>query len=214
MATTNELVGWMRKPQSIYVYHGEDATLTFRMRPTVSVSGWTLEFRAKSYATNPVSVTTRLFEEISAVVTELTVEDAQDFPQSGEFKIRIDNEIMQVTTGPGYDTNATVNKEWIVERAVHGTTAATHEAKAKISLFTTPQLLLNNGSNGGVSITDAGAGLIAVTFDASFTSERPTGTYTWELRRTNSGSTYPIAHGLLYLLPSLLSALDGVPPHA
>jgi hypothetical protein len=62
---------------------------------------------------------------MTATQPTMTVASASGFPTSGTFRIRIDDEEMDVTAGQG-----TTN--WTITRAVDGTTAATHAAGAPV----------------------------------------------------------------------------------
>jgi hypothetical protein len=202
-------------PRVYTIGKGLDETVTIPVSPPQSIDGWTLEFRAKATAVNPDSTTsTVLYEDIDDETTAVTVARAVGFPYEGEFKIRIDNEVMQVTTGPALYADGRLNVQWVVERGVHGTTAAEHTARARVTLFSQPQMLLDNGDNGGVTVEDADVGVVSLRFDAAMTAERPAGTYFWTLRRTNAGFSQLVANGVLYLTPSPLSGLLEPPVHS
>jgi len=62
----------------------------------------------------------------TAAQPSITVASAAGFPTSGNYYIRIDNEVMQVTAGQGTTT-------WAVSRGLLGTSAATHAAGATIT---------------------------------------------------------------------------------
>ncbi len=189
-------------------------TITIVMKPAESIDGWSLAFRAKSAAINPDTKTeTWLATDVADDDDEILVNSTRGFPLYGPFKIRIDNEVMQVTDGVGYYSNAALDLEWSVERGIWGTTAAAHTKRARVTLFHTPQMLLDNGTHGGVTVEDADTGVIELVFDASMTAERPVGTYFWNLIRTDAGSERVIADGTLYLLPSATSAFDEPPLH-
>jgi hypothetical protein len=188
--------------------------VTIQMRPAENIDGWNLSFRAKAAPVNPdLKTATWLAEDVADDDDTILVNSTVGFPLEGPFKIRIDNEVLQVTDGVGYFRNAGLDLEWSVERGVWGTTAADHVARARVALFSTPQMLLDNGDHGGVTVEDADTGVIRLDFAASFTAERPVGTYFWNLMRTDSGYERIIAEGVLYLLPSATSAFDEPPLH-
>lgn len=62
----------------------------------------------------------------SAIATTMTVVSALSFPQTGEFAVQVDSEIMWVTQGAG-----SVN--WTMIRGMGGTTAATHSSGANVT---------------------------------------------------------------------------------
>jgi FtsP/CotA-like multicopper oxidase with cupredoxin domain len=62
----------------------------------------------------------------NATQTTITVASAAGFPPSGQYFIRIDNEVMRVTGGQGTTT-------WTVTRGQLGTVAATHATNATVS---------------------------------------------------------------------------------
>jgi FtsP/CotA-like multicopper oxidase with cupredoxin domain len=80
---------------------------------------------ANYYQVNP-KTTTRGSGLMTAGATTTTVTSASGFPAAGNYYIRIDNEVMQVTAGQGTTT-------WTVARAQLGTAAATHAAGATIT---------------------------------------------------------------------------------
>ena len=201
-------------PQILSVKKAVRETVTIVMRPAESIDGWSIAFRAKSAAVNPDTKTaTWLAREVSADDDEILVNSTVGFPLDGPFKVRIDNEVLQVTDGVGYFRDAGLDLEWSVERGVWGTTPATHSRRARVSIFTTPQMLLDNSTHGGVTVEDADTGVIELVFDAAMTAERPVGTYFWNLSRTDVGAERVIAEGVLYLLPSATSAFDEPPFH-
>ncbi len=57
--------------------------------------------------------------------TSITVASATGFPTGQDYRIKIDDELMEVTAGHGTTT-------WTVTRGVDGTTAAAHSSGAKI----------------------------------------------------------------------------------
>ncbi|MBL8794266.1 MAG: hypothetical protein JNM56_10190 [Planctomycetia bacterium] len=63
---------------------------------------------------------TTLVGDINNSVTSITVASGSGFPASEQFRIRIDNELMLVTTGGSGSTT------WTVTRGVEGTTATSH----------------------------------------------------------------------------------------
>lgn len=209
---------------TLTVRKGNQEVVTIRMRPAESLDGWLLEFRAKSAAVNPkvdattaafpsVAVATYLTDDIDDETTQLSITTTRGFPLEGPFKVQVDNEIMQVTDGVGWYGNGELNTLWTVERGMWGTTAAEHLKRARVTLWYTPQILLDNGSHGGVSVIDADLGIIEVAFDATMTNERPVGTYWWNLRRTGTGYERTIAEGVLYLVPTVNSAFQEPPLH-
>ena len=189
-------------------------TITIVMKPAESIDGWAIAFRAKSNPVNPDTTTqTWLADDVSATADEIIVNSTKGWPLYGPFKVRINDEVLQVTDGVGYYSNAVLDREWSVERGVWGTTAAAHVKRARVTLFNIPQMLLDNGDHGGVTVEDADTGVIQIVFDASFTAERPVGTYHWNLSRTDAGYERVIADGTLYLLPTATSAFEEPPLH-
>ena len=79
---------------------------------------------ATYYQTNP-KTTTRT-SATTVAQTSITVSSASGFPTSGNYFIRIDNEVLQVTGGQGTTT-------WTVSRGQAGTSAATHANNASVS---------------------------------------------------------------------------------
>lgn len=200
--------------QILSIRKGIRETITLALRPAESIDGWQLSFRGKANAKNPDTTTaTWLARDVADDDDEILVNSTVGFPLNGPFKIRIDNEVLQVTDGVGYYRDAGLDLEWSVERGVWGTTPADHSMRARVSLFTTPQLLLDNGDHGGVTVLDADQGVVQLVFDASFTAERPVGTYFWNLFRTDEGEERVVADGVLYLMPSATSAFDEPPLH-
>ncbi len=193
--------------QILQVVQGDSTPITIRLRPAISIDGWTLEFRAVTSARNPKNVISHLAADLSDEATEVNVDAVQDFPQRGRFKIRVDDELMYVTTGPGFDVNGDTNFQWTVERGIAGTTAATHSIGCKIELFQAPQIYMDNGSTGGVYAQDADTGVINLDFTYGATADRPAGPfpYQWVLRRTNPGYEETLCAGLLYVLPNPLA---------
>jgi len=64
-------------------------------------------------------VATTLNGGINNSVTSITVDSAAEFPVQGAYRIRIENEIMEVTAGHG-------TTSWTVTRGVDGSTKAAH----------------------------------------------------------------------------------------
>ncbi|MGZ6728044.1 MAG: hypothetical protein ACXVFC_01890 [Gaiellaceae bacterium] len=62
---------------------------------------------------------------MTAAQTTITVPSAAGFPASGNYTIRVDDEVMTVTAGRGSTT-------WTVTRGAEGTTAATHAVGASV----------------------------------------------------------------------------------
>ena len=61
--------------------------------------------------------TTTLATGVSSGWHQIKVSDADGFPRHGQYRVRVGNELMEVTSGQG--TTA-----WVVERGMDGTTAA------------------------------------------------------------------------------------------
>jgi Tfp pilus assembly protein PilX len=68
---------------------------------------------------------TSLVSAITAAATSLSVSSATGFPASGTFRIRVDDELMNVTAGAG-------GTSWTVTRGVNSTAAAAHAASAPV----------------------------------------------------------------------------------
>ena len=100
------------------------------------------------YQVNP-RTTTRPTGTTAGQLT-ITVASATGFPTSGNYYIRIDNEVMQVTGGQGTTT-------WNVARGVLGTSAAIHAAGATITA-------LANDWYGSFSGVRAGSTNLKVTY--------------------------------------------------
>jgi hypothetical protein len=83
---------------------------------------------AKYYMVNPRATTRTSATTVGQ--TTVTVASAAGFPTSGNFYVRIDNEVLQVTAGQGTTT-------WTVARGQLGTTAATHVNGATITALMT-----------------------------------------------------------------------------
>jgi hypothetical protein len=199
---------------TISITKGVQESVSVQLTPSESVAGWSVAFRAKSSAVNPDTTTaTILARDLAADATTILVNSTKNFPLDGPFKVRIDNEVLQVTDGVGWYTNGGLNLNWAVERGMWGTTAAAHAFKARVSLFTTPQMLLDTSDHGGVTVEDEDTGLFLLSFDSTFTGERPIGTYWWTLNRTDPGLERVLAAGLLYLLPNPTSAFTEPPLH-
>src|SRR5262249_14701236 len=79
---------------------------------------------ASYYQVNPKATTTTAAR--NAGQTTLPVASAAGFPASGNYYIRIDNEVLQVTGGQGTTT-------WTVARGQLGTAAASHASGATVS---------------------------------------------------------------------------------
>lgn len=62
---------------------------------------------------------TTLDGAINDTVTSITVASADDFPNSGNYRVRIGSEVLEVTAGQG-------TTSWTVTRGVDGSTAASH----------------------------------------------------------------------------------------
>jgi hypothetical protein len=198
--------------QTISIQKGVAESVTIVMKPAESVDGWNMSFRAKGSPTNPnTQVATILADAVSDAVTQIVVNTTRGFPLDGPFKVRVDNEVMQVTDGVQWYSQGQLNLIWTVERGAWGTTPAAHSRRARVTLFNLPQMLLDTGTHGGVSVEDADTGVILVTFDATFTAERPVGTYFWSLLRTDAGYERTLAEGTLYLLPGNTSAFEEPP---
>ncbi|MBO0845447.1 MAG: multicopper oxidase domain-containing protein [Nocardioides sp.] len=86
----------------------------------------------------------------NATQTTITVASAAGFPTSGQYYVRIDNEVMQVTAGAGSTT-------WTVARHQLGTSAATHATGAVVTA-------LANDWYAGFTSVPAGATNLKVTY--------------------------------------------------
>src|SRR5215468_1754543 len=103
---------------------------------------------ASYYQVNPKTTTRPT--ATTAGATSITVASAAGFPASGNYYIRIDNEVLQVTGGQGTTT-------WTVARGQLGTAGATHAAGATISA-------LANDWSGSFSGVRAGSTSLRVTY--------------------------------------------------
>lgn len=81
---------------------------------------------------------------INGVVGTMTVSSAANFPNTNDYLVSIDNELVAVTAGAGTTT-------WTISRGTSGTTAASHTSGATVTY-----IVADPGSNGFVYI-DAGA---------------------------------------------------------
>jgi hypothetical protein len=81
------------------------------------------------YQVNP-KTTTRTTATTATQTTAFTVASASGFPSTGNFYVRIDNEVVQVTGGQG-------TTSWTVARGQLGTTAATHASGAVVTALAT-----------------------------------------------------------------------------
>src|SRR5437016_4936516 len=86
-----------------------------------------------SYELFANAATSSLVSRINSSVTSLTVVDASSFPATGNFRIVIDTEIMQVTA---VSTNTLT-----VVRGTEGTTAASHSSAATVTVILTAAAL-------------------------------------------------------------------------
>jgi head-tail adaptor len=72
----------------------------------------------------------RVFDTLSAGIDDndlsLTVASAEGFPLEGAYRVRIDDELLEVTAGQGTTT-------WTVTRAKDGTSAASHASGASVA---------------------------------------------------------------------------------
>ena len=100
---------------------------------------------------------TSLTASITAGQTTITVASNSGFPQSGQFRIVVDAEIMLVTAGYAGLT-------WTVVRASESTTGATHANNAVVAHGVTAGSLLNLGPSG--SFTSISTGTVAANFNA------------------------------------------------
>src|SRR5262252_8927183 len=100
------------------------------------------------YQVNPKTTTTTA--AVNGAVTTLHVASAAGFPASGNYYIRIANEVMQVTGGQGTTT-------WTVVRARLGTQGATHANGATVTA-------LANDWYAGFSGVPAGSANLKVTY--------------------------------------------------
>ncbi len=81
---------------------------------------------AELYTNDP---STTLNGSILAADPTLVVTSSTGFPNSGNFRIRIDNELMLVTAVSG--------NTWTVTRGIEGTTAASHNNGATVNHYLT-----------------------------------------------------------------------------
>jgi len=103
---------------------------------------------ASYYQVNPKTTTTTA--SMNATVTTLHVASAAGFPASGNYYVRIANEVMQVTGGQGTTT-------WTVVRGRLGTAGATHASGATVTA-------LANDWYAGFSGVPAGSANLKVTY--------------------------------------------------
>jgi Tfp pilus assembly protein PilX len=68
---------------------------------------------------------TTITSAMTAAQTTMTIASATGFPASGTYRVRVDDEDLNVTAGQGGTT-------WTITRGVNGTTAATHAANAPV----------------------------------------------------------------------------------
>jgi Multicopper oxidase len=102
----------------------------------------------KYYAVNPRTTTRTSATTISQ--TSVGIASAAGFPTTGNFYVRIDNEVLLVTGGQGTTT-------WTVARGQLGTTAATHANGATVTALATDWYA-------GFSAVPAGAANLKVTY--------------------------------------------------
>jgi hypothetical protein len=127
MASSTNLVGGTLKSGSVSALSGDDTTY---------------------YQVNP-KATTRTSSS-TAAQTSMTIASATGFPASGNYYVRIDNEVLQVTGGQGTGT-------WTVSRGQLGTVAATHANGATVTA-------LANDWYGGFTGLPAGSQNLRVTY--------------------------------------------------
>jgi prepilin-type N-terminal cleavage/methylation domain-containing protein len=84
-------------------------------------------YRADTAYSADTSPTTTMSASATATQTEIAVASASGFPATGEFRVKVDSEILLVTAGTGTTT-------WTVKRGQDGTTAATHNSGATVTL--------------------------------------------------------------------------------
>jgi FtsP/CotA-like multicopper oxidase with cupredoxin domain len=97
---------------------------------------------ASYYQVNPKTTTRPTATSIGQ--TTITVASAAGFPTSGNYYIRIDNEVMQVTGGQGTTT-------WTVTRGQLGTAPATHAIGATVTALANDWYATFGGLPAGVS---------------------------------------------------------------
>jgi type II secretory pathway pseudopilin PulG len=90
------------------------------------------------------TASTTVSGSVSASATSLAVASAAAFPATAEFRVKVDSEIFVVTAGAGTTT-------WTVTRAADGTTAATHNVGAGVTLV--ERAALASCSGGGSPCT-------------------------------------------------------------
>jgi Tfp pilus assembly protein PilV len=73
------------------------------------------------------TASTTVSGSLSASATTLAVASAAGFPATAEFRVKIDSEVLLVTAGTG-------TTSWTVTRGVDGTTPATHNVGASVTL--------------------------------------------------------------------------------
>jgi hypothetical protein len=79
----------------------------------------------------PTQAVTTLTSAVSATSTTLNISSFQSFPLTVSFYIKVDNEIMLVTSGEGTNT-------WTVTRGVSGTTIASHANSEVVQEYIPP----------------------------------------------------------------------------
>jgi hypothetical protein len=71
------------------------------------------------------SATTTLSGALTSGATSMTVASGGSFPGSGQFRVRIDDEMVRITAGAGSST-------WTITRAADGTVASAHSSGANV----------------------------------------------------------------------------------
>lgn len=112
-------VRWARRRESAGaenfrddVTRSAEQTAEFRTHLTRGVN-------PKMRVLSPGAVTTLSASVTGTGVTSLSLNDADGFPLEGQYRIRVSDELMNVTAGQGTTT-------WTVERAADGTSASTY----------------------------------------------------------------------------------------
>jgi hypothetical protein len=90
------------------------------------------------------AASTTVSSSLAPSATSMSVASAAAFPATAEFRVQVDSEILLVTAGAGTTT-------WTVTRAADGTTAATHNAGAAVTLV--ERAALASCSGGGSPCT-------------------------------------------------------------
>jgi Tfp pilus assembly protein PilV len=99
-----------------------------------------------AYRADTAPATTVAGTGLSATATTLTVAAAAGFPATAEFRVKIDSEILLVSAGGSSTTS------WTISRGLDGTTAASHNVGAAVTLK--QRVDVANCSGGGSPCTN------------------------------------------------------------